>query len=151
MLTRLICGLRIRVPVINGAWYWHEPVFWLCLRCICTARNNGCCGASSKWAVPATCIGYRIDRYYSSDVTKHSADAHGLLATRQMYLNMENPSENPKVTFQPMMCQHCNHAPLRNSLPGTGHQPQHWGLNMMTNRCRVPVTAPITVRLKFAA
>ena len=66
----------------------------------------------------------RIDRYYSSDAEK--GDLKGL----------EKAAENPEVTFQPMMCQHCNNAPCETVCPvaATNHSTE--GLNQMAyNRC----------------
>ena len=43
----------------------------------------------------------RIDRYYSSDTTKESAEKAGT-GKIDMLAEMEVPSENPEVVFQPM-------------------------------------------------
>lgn len=109
-----------------------------CAACVvaCQVENNIAVVGKLEVTRTRSMEWLRIDRYYSSDVTRESADAHGLLETRQMYLDMENPSANPKVTFQPMLCQHCNHAPCETVCPvlATSHSTE--GLNMMTyNRC----------------
>ncbi|MDN3669744.1 TAT-variant-translocated molybdopterin oxidoreductase [Echinicola jeungdonensis] len=66
----------------------------------------------------------RIDRYYSSDA--EPTDLEGL----------EEASENPEVTFQPMMCQHCNNAPCETVCPVAATTHSSEGLNQMTyNRC----------------
>ena len=45
----------------------------------------------------------RIDRYYSSDMTKAKAEEEGIGAVK-MYREMEDPADNPEVVFQPMLC-----------------------------------------------
>ena len=66
----------------------------------------------------------RIDRYYSSD-----ADVDDLQG-------LEVAAENPDVTFQPMMCQHCNNAPCETVCPVAATTHSSEGLNQMTyNRC----------------
>ncbi|WP_026955502.1 TAT-variant-translocated molybdopterin oxidoreductase [Algoriphagus vanfongensis] len=66
----------------------------------------------------------RIDRYYSSDAP--ADDLEG----------MEKAAENPEVTFQPMMCQHCNNAPCETVCPVAATTHSTEGLNQMTyNRC----------------
>ncbi|MBL7932173.1 MAG: TAT-variant-translocated molybdopterin oxidoreductase [Bacteroidia bacterium] len=105
-----------------------------CGACVvaCTSENNVAVVGKLEVSRVREMHWLRIDRYYSSDVTKHSAQAEGLMETRQMYLDMETPSANPQVTFQPMMCQHCNHAPCETVCPvlATSHSTE--GLNMMT-------------------
>jgi len=66
----------------------------------------------------------RIDRYYSSDKSATTNE------------EMEVAAENPEVTFQPMMCQHCNNAPCETVCPVAATTHSTEGLNQMTyNRC----------------
>ncbi len=109
-----------------------------CAACVvaCQVENNIAVVGKVEVSKTRSMEWLRIDRYYSSDVTKENTQAEGLLATKKMYIEMENPSANPKVTFQPMLCQHCNHAPCETVCPvlATSHSTE--GLNMMTyNRC----------------
>ncbi|TDB63675.1 TAT-variant-translocated molybdopterin oxidoreductase [Arundinibacter roseus] len=65
----------------------------------------------------------RIDRYYSSESVDSTA-------------GLEKASENPEVTFQPLMCQHCNNAPCETVCPVLATTHSSEGLNQMTyNRC----------------
>jgi MoCo/4Fe-4S cofactor protein with predicted Tat translocation signal len=115
-----------------------------CGACVisCQAENNTAVVGRDQIMKTRDMYWMRIDRYYSDNWPSHIADAKKKAGEEhvgqiEMYLDMEKPqTENPKVTFQPVMCQHCSHAPCETVCPvlATNHSSE--GLNQMTyNRC----------------
>ncbi|WP_025741017.1 TAT-variant-translocated molybdopterin oxidoreductase [Aquimarina pacifica] len=114
-----------------------------CGACViaCHAENNVPVVGKSEIRRSRDMHWLRIDRYYSSEDTFEGDDTKknniaGLGSSLSEFGEMENASDNPQVVFQPVMCQHCNHAPCETVCPVAATSHGRQGQNHMAyNRC----------------
>ena len=117
-----------------------------CGACViaCHAENNVPVVGKSEVRRSRDMHWLRIDRYYSSEETfekdnEKKENFNGLFGDNGSlggFGEMENPSDNPQVVFQPIMCQHCNHAPCETVCPVAATSHGRQGQNQMAyNRC----------------
>ena len=117
-----------------------------CGACViaCHAENNVPVVGKSEVRRSRDMHWLRIDRYYSSNDTfdgdnQQKDDMDGLWGENGSlggFGEMEDPAANPQVAFQPVMCQHCNHAPCETVCPVAATSHGRQGQNHMAyNRC----------------
>lgn len=71
----------------------------------------------------------RIDRYYSFN-------EEGKIITEEKEISTLKDLDNVAVVYQPMLCQHCDHAPCETVCPVLATVHSNEGINMMAyNRC----------------
>jgi MoCo/4Fe-4S cofactor protein with predicted Tat translocation signal len=117
-----------------------------CGACViaCHAENNVPVVGKSEVRRSRDMHWLRIDRYYSSEDTfagdnEKKENFNGLFGKKGSlggFGEMEHPADNPQVAFQPVMCQHCNHAPCETVCPVAATSHGRQGQNQMAyNRC----------------
>ncbi|WP_435135028.1 TAT-variant-translocated molybdopterin oxidoreductase [Formosa sp. A9] len=114
-----------------------------CGACViaCHAENNVPVVGKSEIRRSRDMHWLRIDRYYSSEESfegdnEKKDNISGLGSSLSEFGEMEHASENPQVAFQPVMCQHCNHAPCETVCPVAATSHGRQGQNHMAyNRC----------------
>ncbi len=117
-----------------------------CGACViaCHAENNVPVVGKSEIRRSRDMHWLRIDRYYSSEDTfaednQKKQNFDGLFGEKGSlggFGEMESPADNPQVSFQPVMCQHCNHAPCETVCPVAATSHGRQGQNHMAyNRC----------------
>ncbi|MFP9099481.1 TAT-variant-translocated molybdopterin oxidoreductase [Flavobacterium sp. RHBU_24] len=114
-----------------------------CGACViaCHAENNVPVVGKSEIRRSRDMHWLRIDRYYSAEETfnedvEKKEKASGLMGSIHTFDEMEHPADNPQVVFQPVMCQHCNHAPCETVCPVAATSHGRQGQNHMAyNRC----------------
>ncbi|TYQ00305.1 quinol:cytochrome c oxidoreductase iron-sulfur protein precursor [Tenacibaculum adriaticum] len=135
-----------------------------CGACVvaCHAENNVPVVGKHEVRVGRDMHWLRIDRYYSSEVNEKQVEASMTieefkaqnpnianqeverkyaekileLGGGDLFAALETSAENPQVAFQPMMCQHCNHAPCETVCPVAATSHGRQGQNQMAyNRC----------------
>jgi molybdopterin-containing oxidoreductase family iron-sulfur binding subunit len=117
-----------------------------CGACViaCHAENNVPVVGKSEVRRSRDMHWLRIDRYYSSEDTfaednEKKENFDGLFGDKGSlggFGEMEKANDNPQVSFQPVMCQHCNHAPCETVCPVAATSHGRQGQNHMAyNRC----------------
>ena len=111
-----------------------------CGACViaCQAENNVPVVGKEEMRMSRDMYWLRIDRYYSAkQKIEQKKEILENMDQVPMYKELIEPHPtNPDVIFQPVMCQHCNHAPCETVCPvaATSHGKQ--GQNQMAyNRC----------------
>ncbi len=120
-------------PVSSAGHHWGMSIdLNSCIGCgscvtSCTSENNVPVVGKDEVRRSREMHWIRIDRYFSSNPED---------VENRNYTAMETPEDNPQVVHQPMMCQHCNHAPCETVCPVAATTHSNEGINQMTyNRC----------------
>jgi len=120
-------------PVAAAGHHWGMSIdLNSCIGCgacvtSCTSENNVPVVGKDEVRRSREMHWLRIDRYFSSNPQD---------VEEKNYTAMETPEDNPMVVHQPMMCQHCNHAPCETVCPVAATTHSNEGINQMTyNRC----------------
>jgi len=120
-------------PVASAGHHWGMTIdLNSCIGCgscvtSCNSENNVPVVGKDEVRRSREMHWLRIDRYFSSNPED---------VEERRYSAMETPEDNPQVVHQPMMCQHCNHAPCETVCPVAATTHSNEGINQMTyNRC----------------